>query len=308
MSAREVASRTGWSASTISRELRRNRVKQCYRHDEAQQLAEQRRRLASRRPHKLTEEVSAYVISCLQAGWSPEQTEGRLRREGRLPVISHESIYRMVWSDKHNGGVLYKHLRHKAKKYNKRSKQKVGRGIIEGRVDISQRPIGVAAKGRLGDWELDTVVSSKTNSAAVVSMVDRCSKLVRFVKVSAKTADAVSQAIINRLSERKCIVRTLTSDNGKEFAGHKKISKALGAAFYFATPYHSWERGLNEHTNGLLRQYFPKKTDFSTVTEKQLQHVENLLNNRPRSVLNFKTPNEVFYTALRFSPGVALQN
>ena len=148
-------------------------------------------------------------------------------------------------------------------------------------------------KTRLGDWELDTIIGAGRQEA-IVSMVERASKLTRLVKVQRKTAEDVSQALISSLEPMKVFVRTLTADNGKEFAYHQKVSRKLGSEFYFATPYHSWERGLNEHTNGLVRQYFPKKTRFEDITDEDIKRVELLLNNRPRKILNFETPIERF--------------
>ena len=180
------------------------------------------------------------------------------------------------------------------KKYNKRSKGTAGRGCIPNRVDIDQRPALVEEKRRIGDWELDTIIGAN-HDGAVVSMVDRFSKLTKLAKVSRKTSTEVSLALINKLGPLSLHVHTLTSDNGKEFAVHEKIAHILEADFYFAKPYHSWERGLNEHTNGLVRQYFPKKTQFSGISQAELDGVEKLLNQCPRKILGFKSPEEVFY-------------
>ena len=190
----------------------------------------------------------------LNLQWSPEQISGWLKKEGYQDAVSHETIYRYVWEDKNMGGIFYKNLRHSGKKYNKRSKNKAGRGCIPGRVDIAQRPSIVEEKTRLGDWEIDTILGAK-GSGAIVSMVERRSKLTKLKKVSRKTAKKVANALIDSLVEVKEFVATLTADNGKEFAYHKKVSDSLNTQFYFATPYCSWERGLNEHTNGLVRQY-----------------------------------------------------
>lgn len=148
-------------------------------------------------------------------------------------------------------------------------------------------------KARLGDWELDTIIGAK-HVGAIVSMVERRSKLTKLVKISHKTADNVEKALLERLSSIKEFVYTLTADNGKEFANHQNVSSKLEAGFYFAKPYHSWERGLNEHTNGLVRQYFPKSMSFDDVSVEDLEKVEILLNNRPRKVLEFETPQEVY--------------
>lgn len=160
------------------------------------------------------------------------------------------------------GGTLYKHLRHHGKKYNKRSSGKAGRGCIPNRVDIDERPPIVAEKTRLGDWEGDTIIGAK-HQGAIVSYVDRCSKFTILKKIDRKTADFGTMATIEKLGQASLPVLTITYDNGKEFSEHGAISKALNVNCYFAKPYHSWERGLNEHTNGLVRQYLPKSTDFT---------------------------------------------
>lgn len=160
-------------------------------------------------------------------------------------------------------------------------------------MDIDERPAIVEEKTRLGDWELDTIIGTG-QSGAIVSMVDRASKLTMLVKTLGKTAQEVTDALLYRLTPIKEFVHTLTADNGKEFSKHRNVSEALDTGFYFAKPYHSWERGLNEHTNGLVRQYFPKSKRFDEVSANELMEVEILLNNRPRKVLNFSTPIEVF--------------
>ena len=189
-------------------------------------------------------------------------------------------------------------MRHSGKKYNRRSKGTSGRGCIPGRIDIKERPKIVEEKTRLGDWELDTIIGAE-HQGAIVSMVDRATKLTKLAKVPQKKADEVRNALVKRLSPIRKFVHTLTADNGREFAYHQSVSRALQADFFFATPYHSWERGLNEHTNGLIRQYFPKGTNFNHISEEEIEQVERLLNNRPRKVLNFETPMEAFFRMTR---------
>ena len=241
----------------------------------------------------MSSSVIVIINEKLHLQWSPEQISGWLKKQGRESV-SHETIYKYIWRNKKKGGSLYRQLRHNGKKYNKRSKGTAGRGCIPNRVDIDQRPALVEEKRRIGDWELDTIIGAN-HDGAVVSMVDRSSKLTKLAKVSRKTSTEVSLALINKLGPLSLHVHTLTSDNGKEFAVHEKIAHILEADFYFAKPYHSWERGLNEHTNGLVRQYFPKKTQFSGISQAELDGVEKLLNQRPRKILGFKSPEEVFY-------------
>lgn len=275
---------------TIGRELKRNSVEGGYNHEQAQAKAiDNRPSLPSK---KLTPQIIKLIEEKLKLQWSPVQISGWLKQKGK-GCVSHETIYKYIWKDKQQGGLLYKDLRHHGKKYNKRSKGTAGRGCIINRVDIDQRPSIVEEKTRLGDWELDTIIGGSRQDA-LVSMVERTSKLTRLVKVDRKTAEHVSEALITTLEPMKAFVHTLTADNGTEFAYHQKVSRRLDAEFYFAKPYHSWERGLNEHTNGLVRQYFPKKTNFSDITTEDIKRVELLLNNRPRKVLNFETPIERF--------------
>jgi IS30 family transposase len=279
--------------SNIYREINRNSGLRGYRYKQAHEKAVERRRCARQRAPKMTKQTKDIVKEKLQLQWSPEQIAGYLKKQGYAQAVSYETIYKYVWSDKKQGGTLYKNLRHSGKKYNKRSKSAAGRGCIPNRVDIDERPKEVEKKERLGDWELDTIIGTE-NSGVIVSMVERRSKLTKLALVSRKTAIAIEQSLLNRLGPIKEWVYTLTADNGKEFASHETIGQALEAGFYFAKPYHSWERGLNEHTNGLVRQYFPKKMRFDEITEEELMQVEQLLNNRPRKVLNFSTPIEVF--------------
>ena len=276
--------------STITRELKRNSVDQNYTPEEAQKQAQNRRKSLSF--CKMLVDLTIEIEELLKQDWSPQQISGWLKKQGKSHV-SHETIYKHIWADKKRGGTLFKHLRHSGKKYNKRSKGTSGRGCIPGRVDIQERPAIVEEKIRLGDWELDTIIGAQ-HRGAIVSMVDRTSKFTQLVKVSHKTAEEVKEALIKKLAPIREFVHTLTADNGKEFAYHQTVSAELEADFFFATPYHSWERGLNEHTNGLVRQYFSKSTSFDNITEKDIERVEGLLNNRPRRILEFETPLEAF--------------
>jgi IS30 family transposase len=288
-----IAQALGVHPSSVCRELRRNKGRQGYRHKQANENAQRRRIKACRAKKKMTPEMVAIIEEKLRLQWSPVQISGWLKKNGYAKAVSHETIYRHIWQDKRSGGSLYKELRHHGKKYNKRSKGTAGRGCIPNRIDIKERPPIVEKKSRLGDWELDTIIGAG-QSGAIVSMVERASKLTKLARVSRKTAEETETALIEKLNPVREFVRTLTADNGKEFANHQKVGCALGADFYFATPYHSWERGLNEHTNGLVRQYFPKSKRFDQVSDDVLEKVEMLLNNRPRKILNFSTPQEVF--------------
>ena len=294
-SQREIAKLIGCSHTTINKEIKRNSGQRGYREKQAQKLALERTLKARCVPRKLTPEI----VDCIKKHltdhqWSPAQISGRLNKDG-IFTISPESIYRLIWDDKKCGGDLYKNLRHRAKKYNRRASQKGGRGVIPNRMDIEERPPIVEKKSRFGDLELDTIVG-KNHQGAIVSIVDRASKYVWLRLVPRATAENVAQAICNAVSitsqENQAVIHTMTSDNGKEFAAHESIAQQTGALFFFAKPYHSWERGLNEHTNGLVRQYFPKGADFTILTPEAVAEVERKLNNRPRKILDFETPFE----------------
>ena len=300
-----IAQAIGVHASTIGRELRRNIGGSGYRFQQAQRLAMARRLEASSKARKMTDEVVSFIeekISLEQ--WSPEQISGVLAANDNS--VSHTRIYQHIWRDRSNGGELYKHLRHKGKKYNYKGGKKSGRGCIPNRIDISRRPKAVELKNRLGDWEGDTIVG-KGHKGAIVSMVDRKSKFTLLALVAEATAKNVNNAIVSSFDRYDNLpIKTTTFDNGKEFSSHQELTKILGIKCYFATPYHSWERGLNEHTNGLVRQYLPKKTDFLSISDDTILEIESKLNNRPRKVLGYRTPLEVMQGKLR-AQKIALQ-
>lgn len=301
-SQRKIARHLERDPSTISREIKRNTGKRGYRYKQADESAKHCRSEASSTPRKMTEEVRAMVRSLLaKRRWSPEQIAGRLRREGVVSV-SAKCIYNYIWEDRAAGGTLYKSLRRRGKKPNRRGRDGSGRGVIPGRVDIRERPKEVEEKRRTGDWEADTIVGSR-HRGALVSLVDRHSKFTFLSKVRGKTAQEVGDAMLRRLLPVRGLVRTITADNGKEFAGHRRVAGELCAGFYFATPYHSWERGLNEHTNGLVREFFPKSLDLRKVDPREVKYVEDMLNTRPRKVLDYRTPEEVFGEALAAAGG-----
>jgi len=285
-----IAKIIGVHKSTISREIRRNRGLRGYRPKQAHRFAEIRR--AETAKARISPDTWAQVKRLLRDDWSPEQISGWLVRVYQI-TVSHESIYQFILKDKQQGGNLYLHLRCK-KQRRKRYGSTSRRGQILNRISIDQRPAIVDTRSRIGDWELDTIIG-KGHKQALVSMTERKSRLTLVTKVKRKSAELISRSIRRLLEPIAAKVFTLTSDNGKEFAGHQEIATALRADFYFAHPYSSWERGLNENTNGLIRQYFPKKHDFTTITEKDVVMVMNKLNNRPRKCLGFKTPNQVFF-------------
>jgi IS30 family transposase len=287
----EIANVLGRSEATISRELTRNRGQRGYRPKQAHHMATERRAVNAR---TIDEATWQFAREKIEQQWSPEQISGHA-------AISHETLYQRIYADKQAGGTLWMHLRcqkQRRKRYGKTDR----RGIIPNRHSIDDRPAIVDERERIGDWEADTVIG-KNHQQAIVSIVERKTGLTLIRKVERKTAQAVSQVMIELLKPYRRQVHTITSDNGREFAEHEEIAKRLKADFYFAHPYASWERGTNENTNGLIRQYFPKNRDFTTITQQEIDTAMERLNNRPRKRLGYKTPNQVF-----FNPsGVALQ-
>ncbi len=278
------------SESTISRELRRNSGGRGYRPKQADRKANERRAINARRIDDKTWQFAREKLS--EEQWSPQQISGHAN-------ISTETVYQRVYADKQNGGLLWTHLRCQ-KKRKKRYGKTERRGQIPNRLFIEERPAIVEQRERIGDWEADTIIG-KNHRQAIVSIVDRKSGMTLIRKVERKTAEAVGEAMIALLKPFRKKVHTITSDNGREFANHQSIAKALKAKFYFAHPYASWERGTNENTNGLIRQYFPKHRDFTTIKQKEIDIAMRKLNDRPRKRLGYLTPNQVF-----FNPRLAL--
>jgi IS30 family transposase len=293
LSQNSIAAKLNRASSSIGRELKRNSKDNVYQIEQSHEKSCSRRSLASHKPKKMDSKLIDQIEDKLNQEWSPEQISGRLETEGTM--ISHESIYRHVRADKVTGGELYKKLRHGGKPYKKRvAGKKAGRGCIPNRVDISERPEIVETKSRIGDWEGDTIISTGSKTA-LLTYVDRNSKFTLLSKLGRKLMENVRTATVDLMAKLPHKVHSITYDNGMEFACHQKIAKELDTKCYFATPYHSWERGLNEHTNGLARQFLPKNFDFKDVTDEEIQQIQDKLNHRPRKVLNFKTPFEVFY-------------
>lgn len=286
----EIAKCLGVHKSTISRELKRNRGQRGYRKKQAQEKAVERRR--SKYNRRISDSTWAFVEDRLRCGHSPEAISGRMKLEGCEPV-SHESIYLYVYADREAGGELYTFL---VSQKPRRKKHRVGkdrRGQIIDRVSIDKRPAVVDELSRTGDWEVDTVVGSN-HQGAIVTMNERRSGINLAVPVSNKSAALVRAAIIKALTPYRHWVHTITSDNGKEFAEHKQIAGALDCEFYFAHPYHSWERGRNENSNGRLRRYFPKGTSFQNLSQKEVDIAVEKMLDTPRKMLDFKTPREAF--------------
>lgn len=287
---RTIAKRIGKHHGSVSREVARNVGLKGYRPRQAHISASQRKEEKPKHI-KLTPKVQDIVRKYIGKEWSPEQIQGRLKLDGH-EIVCPATIYHFIRQDKAAGGDLYKNLRHK-RPYKKRTGSHEKRGQIIGRISIDDRPPVVDAKARLGDWEADTVIG-KGHKGVLVTLADRCSRTTLIAHVKSKHADVVSDAIIRLLKTQKDHLHTITFDNGKEFAYHAKIKKALGCDIYFAHPYCSWERGLNENHNGLIRQYLPKGMPLDKVTSKEIKFIQNRLNNRPRKSLGYQTPNEVY--------------
>lgn len=300
LSQKELAERLGVSASTISRELKRNSKgrHKVYEAKTAQKMAELK---CSRKPYKITGELARYIKNKLSIGWSPEQIVGRLRLDGEslgLAKVCVETIYQYIYRLQKGGDNLYIHLRRKRKRRRKRLKKDDLRGKIKDKVMIDQRPQEVEDKSRIGDWEGDTIIGLEHQSA-ILTLVERVTKFTLIVKLESKTAKEVEQKIVEVMKTSPLPIKTITFDNGTEFANHVNIAQKLDCQVYFAFPYHSWERGLNENTNGLIRQYIPKKTCFKNIENQQINDIQNTLNNRPRKLLGFLTPIETIKIAFQ---------
>ena len=294
-----IAATVSVSPSTICRELRRNQGQRGYRPGQAHHKALARRRHKAKAT-KMTAAVIERIEADLGQQWSPEQIAGRLATTDGLH-LSPQRIYQHIQADRQAGGTLYRHLRHSQKKRKKRYGKADARGQIKGRVSIDQRPAIVEEKSRIGDWEIDLVMG-RPRTGALVSVVERRSRYTVLGKVPSKQAEHVAAATIALLAPHKGHTQTITADNGKEFAHHATISQALDAAVYFAPPYHAWERGLNENTNGLIRQYVPKGTALDTLSQAQIHHIMERLNHRPRKGLAFQTPHEILCKETEVQP------
>jgi len=291
----EVAQQLQVNKSTISREVRRNRGQRGYRPKQAHEMALKRRR--EKAQMKIDPETWALVEEKICEDWSPEQISGRLKKEG--VVISHEHIYQYIYADKRAGGTLWTHLRCQ-KKRRKRYGKHDRRGKIPNRKSIEERPHIVDQRVRFGDWEVDLVLG-KDQQGVIVTLTERKSRFTLLRSISSKQSDLVSQAVISLLNWVTPL-ESITADNGKEFAAHLGISQALSVDFYFAHPYASWERGTNENTNGLIRQYLPRSGNLKNVPFQEEIRIMDRLNLRPRKCLDFRSPFEVFFDR----PSVAL--
>ena len=294
----EIGNALGFSQGTVSRELARNTGQRGYRFQQAQRQAQARQEQVRHQPRKLPDQIRRALVRKLRTErWSPEQLSFWVRATYGIS-LSHEWIYQLIWANKRAGGALWRFLRRRGKRYTRRGAQTAGRGVIPHRTDIAERPAIVAAKARLGDWEGDTIVGAH-HKGALLTHVERKSLFTTISKLPRPTATATHRATVRRMTPLRDYVHTITYDNGKEFAGHRQTAHRLQAHVFFATPYHAWERGVNENTNGLIRDFFPKGTDFTTIHPATVAKVERLLNRRPRKSLGFHTPNEVFHALTR---------
>lgn len=273
--------------ATIYRELKRNKKVATYCPDKAQKACLIRRKTSTK--YHIPSKTIDFIRILVEIDWSPEQISNVLKNCG-VPV-SHEWIYQYIHDDKRNKGTLYRHLRQGKKRYRKGQRTKAE--VIKNKVSIDERPAIVETKKRFGDWEIDTVLG-KHGTGSIVTLLERKTRFYLIKKVDSKSAKDVTQATIELLMPFKDHVHTITADNGREFAYHAEIAEALDTKVYFAHPYSSWERGANENSNGLLRQYVPKGIDLRSVTEEKIDFAMRRINNRPRKCLGFKQPAVIF--------------
>lgn len=300
----QIARLLGRHRSTVCREVRRNSTKADghYRAFTAQERTNGRRSRSRRNSH-FTAADFALVERLLRQQWSPEQVSGYLARHGLLS-ISHETIYRHVWRDKKRGGALHTHLRGAGKRRRKRYGSYDSRGRLAGKRSISERPAEVESREVAGHWEADTVMGAGTKDC-VVTLVERKTGLLLVGKLSGRTKESFNRRVLRLIRREAGAFKTVTADNGTEMHGYERIEKRTGVEFYFARPYHSWERGSNENANGLLRQYLPKGASMAGLTQHRCNAIARKLNTRPRKRLGYRTPLECFNES---SVSVALQS
>jgi transposase, IS30 family len=294
LSAAAIAQALGRHRSTIGREVRRNRAASdaAYRPQLADWYARGRRSRA-RRNRRFGPAEWDRIQALLREDWSPEQVAGWLRRHGEL-AISHATIYRFIWADKRAGGLLYTHLRGARKLRRKRYRSYDSRGRLPGKRPITARPAVVATRATVGHWEGDTVLGAGQAGPCVVSLVERKTGYLVLGQLRRRATADVTARTIQLLRGQPHAVRTITVDNGTEFHDYRAIERATATRFYFATPHHAWERGTNENTNGLLRQYLPKRGSMKHLTQHACTRLAAKLNRRPRKRLGYRTPEECY--------------
>lgn len=293
-SAAAIARVLGRRRSTIGREVRRNRARSdgTYRRQLADWYA-RTRRAHSRRNRQFTPAQWARIQVLLREDWSPEQVAGWLRRHGEL-AISHETIYRYIWTDKQAGGTLHRHLRGARKQRRKRYGRYDSRGRLAGKRSITERPAVVETRAELGHWEADTMLGASQAGPCVFSMVERKSGYLLLGQLDQRTSAFVNARARQLIGAQPQPVQTITVDNGTEFHEYARLERVTGTRFYFATPHHAWERGTNENTNGLVRQYLPKRQTMAHLTQHHCNRIATKLNRRPRKRLGYRTPEECY--------------
>jgi transposase, IS30 family len=291
LSIRAIAAELHRAPSTISREIRRNRKADgWYRAHTAGERTRARRR-RSHRGVRIPPETWREVVRLLRLWWSPEQIAAH------LDSISHETIYVHIWRDKRRGGSLWTHLRQAGKKRRKRYGAYDSRGRLAGKRHISERSPQIETRTEPGHWEIDTIMGTDHGRHSIVTLVERMTGYLVMGKLERHTAAECSAKVVELLARHAGRVSTITADNGTEFHGYKDVEAATGVEFYFATPHHAWERGTNENTNGLIRQYLPKRTSLAKVTQADCDEIADKLNARPRKRLGYKTPEECYVQA-----------
>jgi len=292
---KDICIAIGKDKSVLSRELKRNSTKRGYLASSAQKFANERKE-RFRRHRKFTESVKNHIVNRItEEQWSAEQIVGDAKRRD-IKMVSHERIYQFIREDKRAGGMLWKHCRHKLK----HRKRPVGgkKIIIPDKVSIDERPAVINEKQRFGDWEIDTIVGAE-NKGAILTVTERTTGFLLMKKLpKGKNAKELAKMLYFMLLPYKKYVHSITSDNGTEFYEHKWIAKMLNTKYYFAHPYASWERGLNEYTNGLIRQYVAKKEIIAKYTDKDIEKFQHKINRRPRKLLNFECPKNKFFFLL----------
>ncbi|EME0159030.1 IS30 family transposase [Vibrio vulnificus] len=296
-----IAKELGRHKSTIYREFKRNSRYNAYRPHPSYQPARAQQRARnrlsrSRRNKRYTKHDFKIIDALIMLDWSPDQIVGFCRLHG-YPVMSHELIYQHIWTDKANGGMLWKHLRQSPKQRRKRYNAKDSRGRIAAKRHITERPKQAELRLEPGHWEIDTVIGRGTKHC-IVTLVDRMTGYTYIGQLDDRTTASLNARMTEIVTRSNLPFRTITADNGTEFNQYQEIENKHKCLFYFATPYHSWERGTNENTNGLIRQYLPKKTSMAHVTQRLCSQIAYKLNNRPRQRLGYKTPTEYIYDQL----------
>ena len=304
-SKKKITEQLGVHRSTVYREFKRNcTARKQYSALIANKFAQEKKE-RFKRHRKFSEPMKQFIKEKLMSQqWSPEQMSGYCKINS-MPMVSHERIYQHIYQDQKQGGMLYKQLRIASKKNRKRYGTYDHRGKIPNRISIDMRPEMVNHRTRIGDWEVDTIIG-KNHQGCMLTAVERKTLFTVIAKAKHKKSSLVTKQLINQLAPYKEVVHTITSDNGLEFIEHEKIARKLAADYFFTHPYSAWEKGTNENTNGLIRQYFPKLTDLRTFSEETIFTVAQKLNNRPRKSLGYKTPLQVFINHLSKNKSVAL--